>query len=132
LTNTYVYSLAINGTKIFAGTSGGVWRRPLAEMIDAVHEASGTELPKKFSLDQNFPNPFNPSTIIGYQLPANTIVTMKVYDVLGREVKMLVNERQSAGSHSVRFSAANLPSGVYFYRLDAGTYHDTKKLLLLK
>jgi hypothetical protein len=89
-------------------------------------------LPEHFSLEQNYPNPFNPSTTIRYQLPVNGFVTLKVYDVLGREVKTLVSERENAGIHVVGFNATNLPSGVYFYRLQAGTYHDTKKLLLLK
>ncbi|OYV84749.1 MAG: hypothetical protein B7Z63_06465 [Ignavibacteriae bacterium 37-53-5] len=89
-------------------------------------------MPKAFSLSQNYPNPFNPSAIISYQLPTNSFVTLKLYDVLGKEVETLVNERQSAGSYSVRFNGVNLPSGVYFYRLEAGSYHDTKKFLLLK
>ncbi len=85
-----------------------------------------------FALKQNYPNPFNPSTIIKYQLPANSRVTLKVYDVLGREVTTLVDEIQSAGTHVVTFDGARFPSGVYFYRLETGTYHDVKKLLLLK
>ncbi len=85
-----------------------------------------------FALSQNYPNPFNPTTVISYQLATNSEVTLNIYDVLGREVKTLVNERQSAGDHSVAFSAKGLPSGVYFYRLQAGTYSETKKLLLLK
>lgn len=89
-------------------------------------------IPARFSLEQNYPNPFNPSSVIGYQLPSNSFVVLKIYDVLGREIKILVNERQKAGSHSVTFSASNLSSGVYFYRIEAGTFHDTKKLLLLK
>lgn len=98
---------------------------------------SGIEFPVKayplrFSLDQNFPNPFNPTTVISYQLPVNSMVTLKVYDVLGREVKTLVSERQAAGTHPVTFDAGNLPSGVYFCRLEVGTYSATKKLLLLK
>jgi photosystem II stability/assembly factor-like uncharacterized protein len=88
--------------------------------------------PDAFTLNQNYPNPFNPSTIISYQLSMNNFVTLKVYDVLGREVKTLVNERQTAGSHSIAFNASHLPSGVYFYHLQAGTYSNTKKLLLLK
>ncbi len=99
-------------------------------LVTAVHDQGS--LPAEFQLQQNYPNPFNPSTVISYQLPTNELVVLKVFDVLGREVETLVNQRQTAGNHSVRFNAANLPSGVYFYRLQAGTYRDTKKLLLLK
>ena len=87
---------------------------------------------KGFALLQNYPNPFNPSTVIGYQLSTVSNVTLKIYDVLGREVKILVDERQPAGTHSATFNAASLPSGVYFYRLQAGSFSETKKLLLLK
>lgn len=97
--------------------------------VVSVHK-KGT--PDIYRLQQNYPNPFNPSTVISYQLPANSMVTLKVYDVLGREVETLVNERQNAGTHSITFDASTLPSGVYFYRLQAGTYSNTKKLLLLK
>jgi photosystem II stability/assembly factor-like uncharacterized protein len=95
-------------------------------------EPRGQLTPSRFVLYQNYPNPFNPTTVINYQLEAESFVSLKVYDVLGREVETLVSERQTAGSHSVTFNAANLPTGVYFYRLEAGTYRDTKKLLLLK
>ena len=88
--------------------------------------------PQTFELGQNYPNPFNPTTVISYQLPANTLVTLKVYDVLGRLVKTLVQERQTAGVHSVTFNASSLSSGVYFYRLSAGSFVQTMKLMLLK
>ena len=85
-----------------------------------------------YQLNQNYPNPFNPSTVISYQLPTAGFVTLNIYDVLGREVRTLVNQREHAGNYSVTFDAHHLPSGVYFYRLQAGTYTQTKKLLLLK
>ena len=88
--------------------------------------------PVRFALDQNYPNPFNPSTTIEYQLPANSRVILKLYDILGREVRTLVDEQQSVGSHRVKLDADGLASGVYFYRLQAGTIYDTKKLVLLK
>jgi len=88
--------------------------------------------PNEFRLEQNYPNPFNPSTFIDYQLPKSDFVTLKVFDVVGHEVETLVSERQNAGNHSVQFNASNLPSGVYFYQIETGTYHDTRKLLLLK
>ncbi len=85
-----------------------------------------------YSLFQNYPNPFNPTTVINYQLPVNGFVSLKVYDVLGREVKTLVNERQTAGSHSITFNAGVLTSGVYFYRIEAGKFSQVRKLSLVK
>ena len=85
-----------------------------------------------FELNQNYPNPFNPNTTIKYSIPNAGMVTLKVFDVLGKEVTTLVNEEKSAGSYSVNFNAANLPSGVYFYCLKSGGFVETKKLLLLK
>lgn len=98
--------------------------------------ATGVEtvsfFPVRFALDQNYPNPFNPSTTIEYQLPANSHVILKLYDILGREVRTLVDEQQAVGSHRVKLDASRMASGVYFYRLQAGTIYDTKKLVLLK
>ena len=100
----------------------------------AVHEPAS--VPATFRLDQNYPNPFNPTTIISYNLPTSSLVTIKVYDVLGRELKTLLNERQVAGEHSVRFDGSGLPSGVYFYRTEAVSVGerivDGKKMLLVK
>jgi len=88
--------------------------------------------PSEFSLAQNYPNPFNPITAISYQLPMNTFVTLKVYDVLGNEVATLVNEEKSAGVHEVEFNATELGSGVYFYTLKADEFLSTKKMILMK
>jgi hypothetical protein len=85
-----------------------------------------------YTLNDNYPNPFNPSTIISWQLAAGSFVTLKVYDVLGKEVKTLVNERQEAGTHSISFDGSTLSSGVYFYQLRAGSFLWTKKMLLTK
>jgi len=91
-------------------------------------------VPKEFTLLQNYPNPFNPSTVISYQLPVNSFVTLTVYDLLGREVALLVNEMKDAGSYSVQFSMSDyhLPSGIYFYRMQTEHYSEMKRMLLLK
>ena len=121
------------GEHLFAGTMhyGGVWRRPLSEMITSVDPGSH-EMPQESSLSQNYPNPFNPSTTIKYALPSATMARLSVYDMLGREVSVLVNEGREAGVHEVRFDASGLSSGVYFYRLQAGDFTQTKRLLLLR
>jgi len=89
-------------------------------------------IPKHYSLSQNYPNPFNPTTIIQYDVPIRSQAVLAVYDVLGRKVATLVDGEKLPGHYQITFDASSLSSGVYFYRLDAGTYHDTKKLLLLK
>jgi hypothetical protein len=86
----------------------------------------------EYRLAQNYPNPFNPNTVIGYQLPVNSYVTIKVYDMLGREAATLVDERKDAGIYEAKFDASMLTSGVYFYKLCAGNYSQTRKLLLIK
>ena len=129
--NTYISGLAISGKTLFAIANGAVCQRPLSEMISAI-ETSHERIPSSFALKQNYPNPFNPSTIIDYQLPRQAHVMLRVYDVLGREVKTLVDETQSAGLHSATFNASSLSSGVYFYRLRAGTFSETRKLTVLK
>jgi Secretion system C-terminal sorting domain len=88
--------------------------------------------PALFSVKQNFPNPFNPTTTINYQIPATAHVSLKVYDMLGREVATLVNEQMSAGNYQATFNGSNLSSGVYLYQLRSGSFVETKKLVLLK
>lgn len=89
-------------------------------------------VPTKFSLSQNFPNPFNPSTVINWKLTVGGFVTLKVYDVLGKEIVTLVNNELEAGSYSVNFDASHLSSGVYFYTLKVGSFIQTNKMLLMK
>ena len=91
-----------------------------------------TDIPSSFSLGQNYPNPFNPSTIVRFSIPFVSQVSLKVYDVMGREVQSLVNERMQAGSYEVKFDGSNLNSGVYFYRIVTDKFSDTKRMLLLK
>jgi phosphatidylserine/phosphatidylglycerophosphate/cardiolipin synthase-like enzyme len=92
----------------------------------------GSDIPESFGLSQNYPDPFNPTTVISYQLPAGSHVTLKIYDVLGREVATLVNQEQNAGYYNVTFDAVKFSSGVYFYMLDAGGKMFTKKMLMIK
>lgn len=89
-------------------------------------------VPEQFTLSNNYPNPFNPTTVISYQLPEASQVTLRVFDMLGREVAILVNGRVSAGEHEVQFDASNLSSGLYIYRLQAGEFIQTKKMMLIK
>jgi hypothetical protein len=89
-------------------------------------------LPVDYALFQNYPNPFNPVTTINYQIPELSFVTLKVYDVLGSEVAVLVNEKKPVGYYEVEFAGNGLTSGVYFYQLQVGDFVATKKMILLK
>jgi len=109
---------------------GGVWRRPLSDMITSVDKPSNG-LPMHFNLDQNYPNPFNPTTIINYAVPQSSNVSIRIFNTLGQEVAELVSEFKAPGYYQVQWNA-NVPSGIYFYRLQAGDFIKTKKLVLLK
>ena len=115
------FAVGDSGTILHTSNGGGV--------VVAVAEAAG---PNEFVLAQNYPNPFNAATVISYRLAMKSFVTLTLFDVLGREVKRLVNEEQLAGNHTVPWDAKDFSSGVYFYRLDAGRFSETKKLLLMK
>lgn len=134
-----VNTLLIANNYIFAGTNllGSVFRRPLSEIIGI--QLIGTEVPTAFSLQQNYPNPFNPTTKIRFDVPANSVgeaymrqVQMQIYDMLGREVAVLVNEKLSPGTYEVDWNAGGYPSGVYFYSLSTSKFSKTKKMVLLK
>lgn len=114
---------------ITAGKS--LYRIRLVTPTDVKPEGGNLHAPS-FRLFPNFPNPFNPTTAIDYQLSSDTFVTLKVYDTLGREVRSLVNEDQRSGSYEVRFDGNNLSSGIYFYRLTAESLVETKAMVLLK
>jgi hypothetical protein len=129
--DTLVLAIGINDSYIFAsGVGEGIWRRPISEMITNIENT--IELPKTFTIEQNYPNPFNPGTTIKYSVPKLSFVTIKIYDVLGSEVAALVNEEKPIGRYEVTFDATQLPSGVYFYRLQAGSFVQTRKMILLK
>jgi hypothetical protein len=133
-----VYALAVVGNDVVVGgrftSAGGVSANYVARWnsgTSRVEQLSPTA-PKTFLLEQNYPNPFNPSTTIRYQLPVASEVKLEVYDVLGKKIATLVNERQSAGSYQVVWNASGLSSGTYFYRLQAGTFVETKKMIMVK
>jgi len=98
----------------------------------SVEEEQIDEVPTGYLLSQNYPNPFNPTTSIQYSVPKSSKVLIKVFDVLGNEIETLVNEEKSVGTYELNWNAANLPSGVYFYQLRAGSFVETKKMILLK
>lgn len=130
LIHEFAMSIGIVDTTLFTGILGfGLWNRPL---IIADVEKDKKYYPTDFLLSQNFPNPFNPSTSFEYQIPEFSFVSIKIYDVLGKELRTLVDEEKSAGIYKISFDAGNLPSGVYFYRIQAGSFIDTKKMLLLR
>jgi hypothetical protein len=102
---------------------------------DAVWIAGVTlvrEIPQTFTLSQNYPNPFNPSSVIPYGLPHDAMVTLEVFNILGQRVALIVNEEQKAGNHEVVFQNPALGSGVYFYRLAAGNFTETRKMIIIR
>jgi hypothetical protein len=131
-----IFALAVVDTVLFGAGNHGIWSRPISNLlagvpedVDAV-EAPADRLPLAFALAQNYPNPFNATTRISYAVPAGGRVTLAVYDLLGREVSMLVDAFVSPGTHEVTFDGHSLSSGVYLYRLRVGGHVFTKKLLL--
>jgi flagellar hook assembly protein FlgD len=91
-----------------------------------------TDLPAEYSLSQNYPNPFNPTTTIQYSIPEDEFVKLTVYDITGKVVKELVNGHKTAGKYSVEFNASSYSSGIYYYKIEAGQYNSTQKMLLIK
>ena len=127
-----IRTIAAGPTHLYAGTRGrGVWRRPLSEIVTS-SPATLSAVPAAYALEQNYPNPFNPTTVVRYQLPEANSVKIDVLDLLGREQAVLVDEWRSAGSHDVEFDATGLSTGVYFYRLTAGDYTQTRRMILLR
>jgi hypothetical protein len=131
----FLLDLYIYDNKIWAGTNDGLWFKELETLsVDPI------EYPAAFKLEQNYPNPFNPTTKINWQSPVDSWQTLRVYDILGNEVATLVNEHRSAGNYEIDFNLAQsaatdhpaTASGVYFYRLEIGSYRETKKMILLR
>ncbi|MEG8947476.1 T9SS type A sorting domain-containing protein [Rosettibacter firmus] len=102
------------------------------QAISLAKESELVSISNEYILEQNYPNPFNPSTKITYSLPEASFVTLKVFDILGKEIVTLVNETKPSGKHEVEFDASQFPSGTYIYKLTAGNYQTIKKMLLLK
>ena len=129
------------GNYLFLGTnpysiSCTIYRRPTSEVIGIKNIS--TEIPKEYKLYQNYPNPFNPTTVIRFQIKdsrhggSSTIVKLIVYDILGKEIATLVNEKKQPGTYEVSFDGSNFASGVYFYRIQSGDFVQVKKMMLLK
>ena len=126
-----VYSLLVEGSYLYAGVGfDGVWKRPLSEIVTGV--AGANLLPARPVLEQNYPNPFNPVTTIRYGLPKSMRVTLSVYNTLGQHVVTLMDGIQDAGYHEMKFDGSGLASGVYVYRIQAGGFVQSKKVLLLR
>ena len=129
---SYFGNNATLGTSPDPDASDPEWVPANILILGAKDDNSTAQIPAEYNLSQNYPNPFNPETIINYQLTMNNYVTIKVYDILGREVATLVNEEKPAGKYSLNFDASKLSSGIYFYRIKAGSFTQTRKMILLR
>lgn len=118
-TTTFPDTMAVDYVRVYQSVTG-------------IQENKGSETPTKFLLEQNYPNPFNPVTTINYSIPHKSFVSLSIYDLLGREVSSMVNQEQSPGNYSVKYDGSNLSSGIYFCKIRAGNYTDTKKIVLMK
>jgi len=128
----YIYCLVVVDSDLFAGTNGsGLWKRPLSEMITLVGDPINSR-PSQFELGQNYPNPFNPKTTIHFELPKESHVHLELFNVLAQSVLEILDEKRPAGAYDVKVNAGSLSSGIYFYRLTAGNFVQTKKMVLMK
>jgi len=121
----------ITGSSFGSGTANDIVTIKYSQSLTDVL-TDGSDSPKDYHLLQNYPNPFNPNTIISYQLPVSSKVIIKVYDILGDEIATLVNEEKPAGNYEVNYNALQLSSGIYFYKMQAGSFINTKKMILIK
>jgi photosystem II stability/assembly factor-like uncharacterized protein len=108
-----------------------LYRRPISNLITGIESATN-KIPNKFELYQNYPNPFNPTTKISYKVESYKVIKLIVYDILGKEIETLVNEKQSPGAYEVTFDGSKYASGIYFYQLNAGDFVETRKMILIK
>jgi hypothetical protein len=126
-----VRCLIVANNYIFAGTdTQSVWRRAMSDII-GINKIS-EEIPSSFTLFQNYPNPFNPSTTINFEIPKSTLVKIAIFDISGKEIEVLINEQIKPGKYSVSWNASNYSSGVYFYKISAAGFIETKRMILLK
>ena len=141
LTNRHTATVAIGLSDVYLGTKSvwrrpiltdgsGVWRRPILEMTSV--SAPGAPKPTDYLVEQNYPNPFNPTTVITYQIPKEEWVRVRIFDLLGREIRKLVDEKKASGRYSVEFNGAGLASGIYFCSVQSGNIRSVKKMVLLK
>jgi len=140
--NTWSLIDTVGSYQFFFPSSTVGWNSPYAirniykyvgpRIISSVEEEIIDLVPTGYSLSQNYPNPFNPSTTLRYSIPAQSKVVIKVFDILGNEVAVLMDEEKSVGTYELTWNAASLPSGVYFYQIQASSFIDTKKMILLK
>ncbi|MDQ3019129.1 MAG: T9SS type A sorting domain-containing protein [Bacteroidota bacterium] len=126
--NIYVTGISTQDQKIFGGNSDIVTIKYTQTSTGVVSNNIATG----YSLSQNYPNPFNPSTNIAYSIPKSGLVNIKIFDITGKEIAVLVNELKSAGEYSANFNASALSSGTYFYRLESGDFKKTKRMMLIK
>jgi plastocyanin len=132
--SVFSYSVIIAGTYLYQcdfhvglGMTGS-----FSALLTGVENIQTSFQPDAFRLKQNFPNPFNPTTMISFDIPFQTTVSLKIYNLIGQEVATIANENMPAGSYSKMWNAISMSSGIYYYRLQAGAYSETKKLVLLK
>jgi len=129
----YEQYLFVNNDYIYCSTDGyGVWRRPLSDFGITPVKENPKALPSQLALAQNYPNPFNATTMIEYALPQSSYVKLNVYNALGEEVAVLVDGEQNVGSHSIAFHGENLQNGIYYYRLAAGAFSQSGKMIVVK
>ncbi len=133
--SVFIYPITVAGTYLYQCDfhfSLGMIGSFTASVVTVTENDQTSFRPDAFKLEQNFPNPFNPATTISFDLPVQTYVSLKIYNIIGQEVTTIVNEDMTAGSYSRIWNASSMSSGIYFYRLQTKSFTDTRKLILLK
>lgn len=127
---TWLWDLYAGADYLLAARTDGLWYFSTDEWTGIVENNSSG--PEQVSLHQNYPNPFNPKTVISWQLNETSQVNLDVYNILGQKVALLLSEKQGAGKHNIEWDASDFPTGLYFYRLRAGDFVQTRRMLLVK